>query len=252
MIPGFAAGFAVTPTTSSTSSFSNLYSVRYAGTTTADSGKTNFGQPAAWNISLTNSEMTVTLRFRRNGRDGTLFGTRSTAGSHTWIAVSGGQIQSIFGGNFANGGTVSDATWYSLSHTVRSEPAYTGRTFLGASGTSILNTVAGGDMVGVDWLANIRRGSNNTDFAFGSWGTFNIDEIAIWSTGFTGTDHLEYDNGGVAFDLTTHSKAAFLVSWFRCGDAPSDAGAVMEDVIGGNDGTNINTSNVSYTTVVSP
>lgn len=253
MIPGFAAGFAVKPVTSS-SSWSNVYSMRYAGTVTGDAGRTNFGQPANWSKNLTHTttgELTVTMRFKRNGRDGVLMASRNVTNGYMYIATASPAIAATFGGNFASGGTIADATWTALTWTVKNEAGTNvGRCYLASSSTSVLNTVAGSNPVIVDFILNERRDTNNTDFVIGAWGTSNIDELAVWSVGFSGADHTEYNNGGVPFNLLNHSKSASIISYYRCGDAAGDSSTVLKDTVGTYDGTHTNTSNVSYTTEV--
>lgn len=227
-------------------SWANAKSLRYDGADTAGSGRTNFYQPSNWSRTLTSQEFTITCWFRRNGRDGALIGSRSSSNGYFWISV-GASISCTFGGNFASGGSVTDATWYPLTVTVRNESGtYVGRAYMGSSSTSILNTNAGSDTLAMDFLANARRGSNNTDLAFGAWGLHNIDEIAVWNVGFTGSDHVEWYNSGTPMDATAHSQAAGLISYYWCGDDAGDTTSVLIDTINGDDGDHVNTSNISY------
>lgn len=246
MIPGACFASVCRPFAGGGGGYSNTKSLRYAGEDTAGSGRTNFFQPTNWSRTLNSQEFTITCWFRRNGRDGTLIGSRSSSNGYFWTSVTG-TISCTFGGNFASGGTVADATWYAYTQTVRNESGtYVGRAFLGSSSTSVLNTNAGTDTLAMDFLANARRGSNNTDLSFGAWGLFNIDEIAVWNVGFTGAQHVEWYNSGTPLDATTHSQAAGLISYYRCGDAPSDTTSVLEDIVGSDDGSHVNTSNISY------
>lgn len=245
MLPG-ACFASVTRPFAGGGGWSNAKSLRFAGADTAGSGRTNFFQPTNWSRTLTSQEFTITCWFRRNGRDGTLIGSRSNSNGYFWTSVSG-TISCTFGGNFASGGSVTDATWYPLTITVRNESGtYVGRAFLGSSSTSVLNTNAGSDTLTMDFFANARRGANNTDLAFGAWGLFNIDEIAVWNVGFTGAQHVEWYNGNTPMDATAHSQAAGLISYYRCGDAGSDTTSLLEDTVGSDDATHVNTSNISY------
>ena len=248
MIPG--AMFASTSRLIS-ASWTNTKSVKYTGTVTSDAGRTTFGQPASWSKTLNSQEFTCTMWFKRNGRDGMLLASRSDSNAYWQTSVSSGAIVSYYGGNFASGGTVADATWYALTQTVRNESGtYTGRTYLGNSSTSICNTTGGTTALAIDFYLNIRRGSDNTNFSIGSWGAFNLDNIAFWSVGFTGTDHVEWYNSGHAMNATAHSKAANLINYYYCGDHASDSATVLKDVSGSVNGTHENTSNVSYATDV--
>lgn len=246
MIPGAMFASVARPIAGG-AAWGNTYSTLYAGTVTSDAGRTTFGQPSAWSKTLNSQELTMTMWFKRNGRDGILFASRSDSNAYWHCSISSGAIACYFGGNFASGGSVSDATWYPLTMTVRNESGtYTGRAYLGSSSTSILNTTGGTTALAMDFFLNIRRGSNNTNFSIGSWGTSNIDELAIWNVGFTGSDHVEWYNSGTPMDAEDHSQAANLLSYYRCGDAPSDSSTVLEDIIGSDNGTHENTSNVSY------
>jgi hypothetical protein len=253
MMPGAAHAFSKLIAAGGGGAWANAKSVRYAGVDTAGVGRTNFGQPAAWSKTLNSQELTVTFWFRRNARDGMLFASRSDSNSYWQISMSGGALVCYFGGNFASGGVVADATWYPVTMTVRNESGtYVGRTYLGNSSTSVLNANAGTDALAMDFLLNLRRGSNNTNYSIGAWALSNIDELAIWNIGFTGTDHLEFRNGGTPMNPTTHSKAANLISAYRCGDDAGDTAGTLNDVVGSNDGTHENTANVSYPSAVPP
>lgn len=231
--------------------WANTKSLRFAGSDTATVGKTSFGQPALWNRNLQSQEFTTTMWFRRNGRDGVLLSSRSDSNGYWYISVSSGQLVCIFGGNFVQGGTIVDNTWYSLTVTVRNESGtYVGRAYLGNSSTSIVNANAGADTLAMDFYLNVRRGSNNTNFSIGSWALHNIDELAFWNVGFTGADHLEWHNSGVPKDARTHSRASGLTNYYRCGDDPADTTSVLKDIVGSINGAHENPANISYPTQV--
>lgn len=66
----------------------------------------------------------------------------------------------------------------------------------------------------------------------------NIDETSIFNVALNQTEVTELYNSGTPLDLTTHSRAADLLSWWRMGEQLS--GTSIPDQIGSNDGTLIN------------
>jgi len=86
-----------------------------------------------------------------------------------------------------------------------------------------------------------------------AWPIGNLDEISWWSQDFilpfANTYAVDLYNEGCPTDLTTHAAAPTLVSWYRMGDAPGDGGMngdPIYDVIGPNDGININNDCVDF------
>jgi len=81
-----------------------------------------------------------------------------------------------------------------------------------------------------------------------------IDEPAVWDKELTAAEITELYNGGTPFDLTQHSAASNLVSWWRMGDDPSDdaTGTTgnIEDQIGTNNGVPQNTEGDEFVTDV--
>ena len=75
----------------------------------------------------------------------------------------------------------------------------------------------------------------------------NLDEVTFWSDGLSAAECIELFNNGAPMDLSGFSGYSKLVSWYRCGDYPSDssdsadAAARIYDAKGGNDATPKNT-----------
>lgn len=230
--------------------YANGKSVRFAGSTTADVGYVNLGQPSAWQVDYSANEIAFTLFARRNGRDGRILSCRTDSSAPFDLAFSGGGLTGTIGGNFLSSGNIglADATWYFITATVRLEGStHVGRFYVGNSNVSVANANAGSVVAsGIDWLINHRRGANNSSLSFGAYGNHNVDELHVWSKGFTGDDHLEARNGNVAFDYSTHTHGAFLINGYRCGDHADDVSPVLKDYIGSQNGTLINPGNVSF------
>ena len=74
----------------------------------------------------------------------------------------------------------------------------------------------------------------------------NVDEPAYWSSALSAAQCIELFNSGTPTDLSTHSAAADLVSWWRMGDWPGDStdstnpAARVYDAIGSVDLTPVN------------
>ena len=56
----------------------------------------------------------------------------------------------------------------------------------------------------------IGKQSQDNNFGYGY-----MDEVSVWNTGLSATEIQELFNGGVALDATTHSKADYLVGYWR-------------------------------------
>lgn len=67
-----------------------------------------------------------------------------------------------------------------------------------------------------------------------------IDEPSLWNATLTDAEIAEIYNDGVPTDLTAHSKAANLVSWWRMGDDAGDSITSILDQVGSNDATPTN------------
>jgi len=69
----------------------------------------------------------------------------------------------------------------------------------------------------------------------------NIDELGIWNTELTQLEVTELYNSGTPNDLSTHSKSADLVKWYRMGeDATFNTNWTIPDQIGSNNGRGAN------------
>lgn len=238
-------------------SWSNTYSCRYAGTSTADAGRTNWGQPAEWCVDPEANAISFSFWFRSNtgganNADGALLtSSDQSSNSHMRLGTSGTAINSIYaGGQFvftSCSATITANTWTLVTM------AFTGsdgvRVYVGNSSTSCIGSFGfvDNDTCTRDFLFNTLRASTNADFAFAEWGTPNLDELTVWDTELTGTDHTALiDGSGHAIDPTTHAKAANLVSYVRCGDDAGDNSTTVIDVISGYSGTHSGSAGVTY------
>ena len=83
--------------------------------------------------------------------------------------------------------------------------------------------------------------SNSANMCLGGreyYYTGDMDEVTMWSTDLDEAGVLELFNGGVPFDPSTHSDAAYLDGHWRMGDG--DTYPTITDSVGSNDGTMTN------------
>lgn len=233
-------------------SFSNTHSFHNTGSATSTAGHINFGQPSAWYFAPNATEWTFNFWFRYDDRVGTLFGNRTSGVAQVHVGLSGGSLIGYFGSNNANTADLDldDGAWHCITWTVRNESGtYVGRFFVDDSSTSRANTNAGsGNGTGIDYLMGHRRGSNNTDYAFGEYTNAWFNQLTAWDVGFTGAEHQELCNGMEPMDPTTHSQAANLVNWYPLGTG--DTSPTCTDQQGSDDATIINTGTGVFETVV--
>lgn len=245
--------------TTVSSSWSNVYSCKYAGSDTAGAGRTNWGQPASWCVNLSSNARSWSYWIRLNGTGSEVDGALLTSAdqstnSHLRMGTSGTALNNLYaGGQFvftSCSATITVGVWTLL--TMSYDGAGNVSVYVGNSSTSCIGTFSGvgSDLCTRDFLFNTLRGSTNSDVAFAEWGTPNLDELTVWSTALTGSDHVALQNAGHAINPTTHSKAGSLINYYRCGDDPSDTSSVLNDAVGAVDGTHVNTSNVSYQAAV--
>lgn len=71
------------------------------------------------------------------------------------------------------------------------------------------------------------RFNGNSNLADG-W----IDEVGFWAKALSNDDLTEIYNSGAPADLSTHSAANDLLSWWRMGDSDGGSGTALTDVIG--------------------
>ena len=122
-------------------------------------------------------------------------------------------------------------------------------------GVDLILDINGGDERIVLTPGNTRMGGG-TDFNVGQYGNIsglymmggNVDEPAYWGRALSAAECIEIHNSGTPIDLSTHSAAADLVSWWRMGDWPGDStdstnpAARVYDAIGSVDLTPTNTT----------
>lgn len=241
-------------------SWSNTYSCKYAGSATSTAGRTNWGQPAAWCLNPSTNAFSFSFWFRANSGgsenvDGALFTSAGTSSnSHFRSGTSGTALNSNYvGGQFvytACSTTLTANTWYLATYATDGAGGF--KIYVGNSSTSCIGsfTGVGTDTCTRDFLFNTLRGSTNADVAFGEWGTPNMDELTVWNTELSGTDHVNLQSGGHAIDPSTHAKAANLINYYRCGDDADDSSTLLDDQIGSDDGTHSGSDGVTYSTAV--
>lgn len=238
------------------SSWSNAKSCKYAGTATGTAGRTNWGQPTDWCVRLDNNARTFSFWFKSNtggsnNADGALLTSADqSTNSHMRLGTSGTAINNVFaGGQFVYtscSATITANTWTLV--TMSYDGAGNVSLFVGNNSTSCIGTFSGvgTDTCTRDFIFNTLRASTNSDTAFGEWGTPNMDEMTVWSTSFSGTDHTALISSGHAIDPSTHSKAANLIAYYRCGDDVADSSTTLNDQVGSVDGTHSGSDGVTY------
>lgn len=231
-------------------SWTNAYSCKYAGTSTATAARTNWGQPTAWCTDPSANAYSFSFWFKRRGDDGALLTSADqSTNSHMRIGVAGTALNNIYaGGNFVSsscGTSITDNTWYLLTW------AYDGagnlNLYVGNSSTACVTyTSVGTDTCTRDFIFNTLRSSTNADTAFGEWGLHNLDEFTVWDVALSGTDHVNLQSSGHAIDPSTHAQAANLINYYRCGDDASDSSSNLEDTVGTDNGTHSGSAGVTY------
>lgn len=235
--------------------WSNTYSCKYAGTATGTAGRTNFGQPTPWCVDFSANAFTVSFWFKRNGDDGSLLAAADqSSNSHFRVGVAGTALTNMYaGGTYvytACSTSITNNTWYLATFAFNGSGGL--KVYVGNSSTSCIGsfTGIGTDVCTRDWIINTLRGSTNSDTAFGEWALHNVDEITMWDVELSGTDHTAMISSGHAVDPSTHSQAANLVSYIRCGDDASDTSSTVIDTIGGYNGTHSGSDGVTYQAAV--
>ena len=71
-----------------------------------------------------------------------------------------------------------------------------------------------------------------------------LDNISFWTGSMSGSAISEIYNSGSYFDLTQHSQAGQLVSWYKIGDG--DSGSTIIDVVSGVNGTVVNSTGSGF------
>jgi len=230
--------------------WSNTKSCKYGGTATATAGRTNWGQPTAWCVNLAANTFTVSFWFKRRGDDGALLSAADqSTNSHFRSAISGTSLASVYaGGTFVSSScatSITDNTWTLVTFAFNGSGTL--NIYVGNSSTACVTFASvGTETCTRDWIFNTLRSTTNSDTAFGEWGLHNLDELTFWSTTLTGTDHVNLISGGHAIDPTTHSKAANLINYYRCGDDASDTSSNLQDVKGSVNGTHSGSDGVTY------
>lgn len=248
------------PTGGGGGSWSNTYSCKYAGTSTGTAARTNWAQPTDWCVNLSNHAVSFSYWFRSNtggseNADGALLTSAdSSSNSHMRMGTTGTAINNLYaGGQFVYtscSATITANTWTLLTMSFDGSGGV--KVFVGNNSTSCIGSFTGvsTDVCTRDFIFNTLRGSNNTDYTFGEWGTPNLDEFTVWNVALSGTDHTNLISSGHAVNPATHAQAANLIDYYRCGDDPSDSTTLLNDQIGAYDGTHSGSDGVTLVTNV--
>lgn len=241
-------------------SWSNAKSCKYAGSATGTAGRTNWGQPTAWCVNLSNTARSFSFWFKANSGgsenvDGALLTSADqSTNSHMRLGTSGTAINNVYaGGQYvytACSASLSAGTWYLL--TMAFDGAGNVSLYVGNTSTSCIGTFSGvsTNTCTRDFIFNTLRSSTNSDTAFGEWGTPNLDEMTVWDVALSGTDHVNLQSSGHAINPTTHAQAAHLINYYRCGDDASDSSSTLVDQIGSVNGTHSGSDGVTYPSTV--
>lgn len=236
--------------------WSNVKSCKYAGTATGSAGRTNWGQPTAWCLDPETNAYSFSFWFRSNtgganNADGALLTSADqSSNSHMRMGTSGTAINNNYaGGQFiftACSATITANVWTLVTYSFTGSDGV--RIYVGNTSTSCIGAFNGidNDTCTRDFIFNTLRSSTNADTAFGEWGTPNMDELTVWDNEMTGAMHQELWNSGHAMDPATHSNAANLINYYRCGDDPDDSSTVLDDQIANVDGTHSGSDGVTY------
>lgn len=240
----------------SAASWSNTKSCKYAGTSTATAALTNWGQPSAWCLNPNTNAYSFSFWFKSNtgganNADGALLTSADqSTNSHMRLGTSGTAIDNKYaGGTFVSttcSATITANIWTLVTYALTGSNGL--RIYVGNTSTSCIGsyTGVGTDVCTRDFIFNTLRATTNSDFAFGEWGTPNLDEFTVWNTELSGTDHVNLQSSGHAINPATHAKAANLINYYRCGDDPIDSTTLLNDQIANVDGTHSGSDGVTY------
>jgi hypothetical protein len=138
----------------------------------------------------------------------------------------------VYGGENTFGGDIGGSVfgWHLWALSVAGP---TGKLYLDGRQVGSTFAVGAGWNTDADWLIGGTRYDTNSDvgYPFEGW----IDEVSYWGDDFTDAEHLELFNSGDPMNLAAHSKAAFLLHWYRMGDG--DTYPTILDQVGVADGT---------------
>lgn len=232
-------------------SFSNTISTFF-------DGLSNYAEQSSPGANLTTgitNQMSLFLWIKTPGIAGTGAAMSHWSGSNQkWFfgQVSGGNFECILSSNGsaltkrysfsnANHALITDNTnWYHVGFVYDGTAAAADQVKIFLNGSDVTGSGAGASTTGSATnlstlyqppVTVIRMGSTSTSFRYPGY----IDEPVIFDVPLTGAEVTELYNGGVPFDLTTHSKEADIVSWWRNGDG--DSYPTIADQVSSNDWT---------------
>lgn len=215
MIPGFAAAYVKSSTTSSPS-FQDIYASRFDGVPTTGN-YLNGGQPADFvGKNWSTNQMTVIgwIRPLSTTIDGTIFSVATQSNRPVFMGLINNLPFFYIGSNYMGGGAspVTSGTYSYLAMAVRAG----GTAVCRLNNTSLGGTTAGTDVTALDMLIGGRRSSGNTGLDINA--NCLIDDVAIFNTGLSDAELNEAYNSGKPMNLFNHSKSANLIHWWQMGD----------------------------------
>lgn len=204
--------------------------------------------PNSASLDFTNN-FTAAIWFKTTnhggGSPGTIFGSFEQGGFFRWfLQINAGLLRyrvtadgTTLGKDYGSVASVNDGSWHQAVMTFNTNVL---RCYL--DGTE-LTFGAGTLTLDADNVVNALF-SNSQDLGIGgrtSGGGIavamqgNVDEPVLFNTALTPAEVTELWNGGFAYNLTTHSQAGSIISYWRAGDG--DIGLTVTDVVGSNNGT---------------
>lgn len=212
------------------------------------------GKPSDMNFNSQSASYTLAVWFKRGAAadfERHFFGKAfmSTIDVTATLGVNTSEeIQALVGGGEnTHGGNIGGFVhgWHMSSLTVTGASG-----FLYLDGHQVGPSFAVGSDVNTqsDWLIGSSRWDDNIGTGY-PWAG-KLDEPTVWDTAFTANDHAELFNNGTPMNPVAHTKAAYLLHWWRMGDG--DSYPTIEDQIGVADGIATNmagASNITQTDV---
>lgn len=167
--------------------------------------------------------------------------TWSGGGTSLLWKLSGDAAGTTYIQQFASHGMSAD-TWYNVVfvYTAGQSPAQDGLSFWVDGTENTSGRSQGGS------YSNMQDSGDNLEF-FRQNGNSNlssgyIDEVGFWTKALSSDEVSEIYNNGKPDDLSRHSAADALKSWWRMGDTDDGTGSTVTDVKGVGNGTLSDTS----------
>lgn len=234
-------------TGSGPASFSNTKSVLFTASNTEYATKTN---PSAAIGSGITTLLTVTFWAKISANSNVVypavgqFNSNIANGQKWWLGfLQAGGLRFTTSQNGTNnaaadytGASYNDGTWRHFALTYNGGGGAGGIVFY-VNGNSVHSATPAHTSLyntSFDFRIGSAIGSTGTNFTFDG----NLDEVGIFNAALSASEISEIYNSGSPADLSSHSKAANLVGWWRMGDG--DTYPTLQDEINSNDLTMVN------------